>query len=217
MHHVLYLGLDPSRFSTDGKIIHYPVIRIEPRQGVEIHKAFSKMQEYTHLVFTSQNAVRIFFSYLPDAIQLGDKLLIAIGTATSFCLEQKGYRPLVAEIATQEGVVSLLETLALEDASVFLPGSSLSRPILSAYLAKRKVPFVVCPIYDTVFQKLEPVPSLASIQEIVFTSPSTVDGFLRIFPSRLQGKKIRCIGEITASYVQKKIPCIPCDNLFLGI
>jgi len=50
MHYVLYLGLDPSRFSQMEKIIHYPVIRIEPRQGPEVQKAFSRMQEYTHLV-----------------------------------------------------------------------------------------------------------------------------------------------------------------------
>ncbi len=217
MQHVLYLGLDPSRFSTEGKVIHYPVIRIEPRENAAVQAAFSRMHEYTHLVFTSQNAVRIFFSHLPDAAQVDNKQMIAIGPATAVSLEQRGYLPLVAKIATQEGVVSLLETLPLEDALVFLPGSSLSRPLLSVYLAGRNVRFVVCPIYDTVCQKLEPVPSLEGIQEIVFTSPSTVDGFLRIFPPQLQGKKIRCIGEITAFYLQKKIPCTPCDNLFLGI
>jgi uroporphyrinogen-III synthase len=55
-----------------------------------------------------------------------------------------------------------------------------------------------------VIQKLEPIPSLASIREIIFTSPSTVEGFFDIFKGEpLENKKLNCIGPVTENALAK--------------
>ncbi len=74
----------------------------------------------------------------------------------------------------------------------------MSRSVLLAFFQERKIRFVACDLYDTVTQKLEPVPDLKTIDEIVFTSPSTVRGFLEIFGHLPQDKRWHAIGPITA-------------------
>jgi uroporphyrinogen-III synthase len=53
-------------------------------------------------------------------------------------------------------------------------------------------------LYETVAQRVEPVPDLRLFDEIVFTSPSTVDAFFEIFGHIPSGKKIVAIGPVTA-------------------
>jgi uroporphyrinogen-III synthase len=57
-------------------------------------------------------------------------------------------------------------------------------------------------LYDTVTQKLEPKPDLNHVQEIVFTSPSTVLAFLEIFGALPKGKKLIAIGPITQQQLE---------------
>jgi uroporphyrinogen-III synthase len=63
----------------------------------------------------------------------------------------------------------------------------------------------VCDLYDTVPQKLEPIPDLNAIDEIVFTSPSTVRAFVEIFRHIPQDKTLTCLGPITQEELQKEI------------
>ncbi len=202
---ILYLGLDPSSFSKR-PLIHYPVIKIVPKNPleVELQKVFRKLPSFTHILFTSKNAVQLFFSFAKGFFH--QKIFIAIGSETALYVRKQGYSPLVAKIPTQEGIALLLDTLELKRASVLLPCSTLARPFLKEYLEKRKIPCKVCFLYETKHQKPEPLPSLNEIEEIVFTSPSTVDGFFKIFPSdAIKEKKLHCIGPITKDYLLKKI------------
>src|SRR5271167_1269331 len=111
MKTILYLGTDPTQFEARGKaaghLIHYPVIKIVPRpvDHPEIRQAFDDVDEYTHLIFTSKNAVKIFFddlaflkiypSYLKSCLgisveNLKKKTVIAIGHVTAGCLSAMG-------------------------------------------------------------------------------------------------------------------------------
>ncbi len=69
MKTILYLGTDPERYLQDKKdvmLIHYPVIAIIPRalDHSEVGRAYRDLSSYTHLLFTSKNAVRVFFTHL---------------------------------------------------------------------------------------------------------------------------------------------------------
>lgn len=202
---VLYLGLDPSRYPVKGRLIHYPVIRIEPKDPSEpgIQSALALLREFTHLIFTSKNAVEIFFSFIPEVYQLKDKIFIAVGSVTAMYLKKRGFSSLQAKEETQEGVIQLLKNLPLKNSFIFFPCSSLTRPLLREFLLREQIKHFICPLYDTVHQKLEPVPNLVEIDEIVFTSPSTVDGFLKIFSTIPEKNKIICIGQITEKYLNK--------------
>jgi uroporphyrinogen-III synthase len=179
---ILYLGLNPKPGT-----VHYPVIRTEYCGKLE--GAFLLWPQFTHIIFTSQSAVH----YWPGP---WDKQTIAIGQATAAALRKKGLDPLIAPEATQEGVIALIANLSTP-LYFFLPQSRLARSTLTDYLREHNIPFFSLPLYNTLFQKLEPVPSLEDFDEIVFTSPSTVEGFLRIYGKFPQGKKLTAIGPIT--------------------
>ena len=188
---ILYLGLDPSRWKAEKPLIHYPVIRTK-RLG------FTKptdLLQATHLIFTSRSAV----SYWEE---FEGKEILAIGEATAEMLQQRGLKPLIAPDATQEGMAALLDTLDLKDAYLIWPRSNKARHFLTAYL-KQKSPrkFLPIDLYETIYQHLKPEPSLENVEEIVFTSPSTVEGFLRIYRELPQNIKLTPIGPITRKYL----------------
>ena len=85
----------------------------------------------------------------------------------------------------------------------FYPRSKNARPNLIEFMRKNNIPFFDLIVYETVFQKLEPVPDLAQFDEIIFTSPSTVQGFLRIYGALPKDKKLTCIGPVTEREIFK--------------
>lgn len=208
MKRILYLGTDPTQFEShghcEGHLIHYPVIQIIPRllDHPEIRQAYDDLDEYSHLLFTSKSAVKVFCQHLNELHKplktLKNKMLIAIGRVTAAHLSLHGLIPqLISPIETQEGVVKMLNRIDLQDAYIFMPRSALSRPVLSNYFQEQQIRYQACDLYDTVTQELHPKPDFAQIDEIVFTSPSTVKAFLEIFGNFPLNKKLYAIGPIT--------------------
>jgi uroporphyrinogen-III synthase len=214
MRRVLYLGTDPTHFAlnTQDDVIHYPVIKIVPRSldDVNIREAYQALEAYTHLIFTSKNAVAVFCQHL---LQLGrglsalnNKVIIAIGEVTAARLIAHGILPhLTAEEETQEGIVAILKSFNLEKSYVFLPRSALSRPVLGNFFRGNNIRYCACDLYDTVTQKLDQQLDFSQIDEIVFTSPSTVNAFYEIFKEFPKEKKLTAIGPITEAALQNKL------------
>lgn len=190
---VLYLGLDPSHFSTDRQLIHYPVIALVARD-VSDPEVQNSVAHATHILFTSRHAVRFFFAQF----RLEQQILIAIGKATAEALSAPAW---VASEETQEGLVALLKGKQLDNAYFLLPRSSRSRPVLTRFFQEAGIRYFAFDLYDTVLQQPGPPPDLAVIDELVFTSPSTVEGFLRIFGALPKDKRLRAIGPITQSAI----------------
>ncbi len=199
----LYLGLDPGNLPC----VHYPVIYTQMLhlEDQKLLQAFGQLESYSHLIFTSQQAVRFFFACVENKKPPLGKVWVSIGEATSKQLECHGVIPNVAPLytateSTQEGVMVLLEQMAIpQEAYFFYPRSNLARPFLAKYLQQKGWQVEILDLYETKFQKLEPVPDLAEFEEIIFTSPSTVEGFLRIYGKIPSGKRLKAIGPITAA------------------
>ncbi|MBI5272495.1 MAG: uroporphyrinogen-III synthase [Chlamydiia bacterium] len=186
---VLYLGIDPP----EGRAVdHYPVIRTSKLESHELSIASDRWEEFSHVIFTSKNGVR----YWEKWKSAEGKIFIAIGEGTAGELRGRGIQPLVASDARQEGVIALLEGLCLEGASVLYLRSRRARPLLAEYLA-RNINAVVVDLYDTVIQCPRMAPDLSLYEEIVFTSPSTVEGFLKIFGKLPEGIRLTAIGAVT--------------------
>ena len=209
MKNILYLGTDPERFlkqRIDCRVIHYPVIAIVPRSLDDPHLmgAYQDLCLYTHLLFTSKNAVRIFFEHLAllrcDTNDLNNKICIAIGTSTAHSLQMHDQRvDLISLLETQEGLIEELQRLCLKDAYFLYPRSSISRPVLTTFFHEKNIRYKAFDLYETRIQHKEPLPDLNSIDEIVFTSPSTVKAFIQIFGSLPQHACLHAIGPITAA------------------
>lgn len=207
-HTILYLGLDIPDYLKDQSVIHYPIIKIVPvpSDSPDIKTAFAELTQYTHIIFTSKNSVRIFVDYLLNfgwnLHHLDGKQIIAVGKVTAQCLEHAGIHVnLVSKLETAEGITHDLPQVLFGNSYVFWPHSKLSRSVIPDFLKDNQIKFRDCILYDTVSQKPLPVPDLDKIDEIIFTSPSTVDAFMKIFGSLPRHKVLTAIGPITQVYL----------------
>ena len=200
MKTTLYLGLKPP----EDKIhyLHCPIIKtiLHPPENSDIQLGFQSIPKYTHIIITSKTAARYFFQHLShfkfNSQDLLNKTFIAVGKKTADTLTENGIKKiLIAEQETSEGIVSTLHQL--QNTYVFWPHSQLSRPIISQFLKKQAIPFQECILYTTITQIPTPVPNLDHFQEIIFTSPSTVDAFLEIYKALPSDKILTTIGPIT--------------------
>lgn len=202
---ILYLGLDPSRHDFDLPVIHYPVIKIQRKPFSSLQSSFFPTKPYTHLIFTSRSAVQVFQKCSEHwALDFwSSTTVIAVGRATAQLILPFGPKELhIAEEETAEGVISLIQQLPRGDQDFyFWPHSSLSRPVISQFLERESISFVSCDLYETECVTPLPKPDLSRVRTIVFTSPSTVEGFLQAYSSFPEGVELQCIGPIT----QKKL------------
>lgn len=211
--HILYLGLDPSHYESQGTIIHWPIIQIVPRPINDpiIYQALQNFDVYSHVIVTSKSTAAILYNYL---LQLGinmqkwaQKMTLAVGKVTAKHLQTYGINPYrIAQEETAEGIIQEIQQLPLKNAHFFWPHSAQARPIIKDFLTAQEICHTTCILYEPKPQIPGTLPNLTKIDEIVFTSPSTVEAFLSIFttiPSHIQ---ITTIGPITASFLQTKRP-----------
>lgn len=207
---VLYLGISPKYVKEE--VVHCPLIHVVARDfsRFDIQNAFADIPEYTHLIFTSKNGVEIFFRCLEHhgygPLDLGGKQIFAVGKVTAHGLEKRGVK--VSQIApqeTQEGVIHLLAMEDLNGAYILLPQSSRSRPALTYALMGWGVRHQKIYLYDTKIHIPAIKPKLDDFDEIIFTSPSTVDAFNQIFKSVPKGIKMTPIGPITEKALKLKL------------
>lgn len=190
----VYLGLKPPKDTALVKFHHCPIIEIVPKI-----RTSRPLPPFSHIVFTSKSAVRIFCCYFDPKV-LMDKTVIAVGKQTAQGLIDCGvdvdYLP---EVESSEGLIALLETLDMQEAKVFWPHSALSRPVITNYLTNKRIPFTEWVIYTTIPR--EPTPLPEEFHELVFTSPSTVDAFLLFFDEFPPDIKLTPIGPVTEQYL----------------
>lgn len=189
----------------------FPVIRIEPLAQVQgLASAIAALERYDWVIFTSVNAVRIFWDW---ANKLGkpiglpvDFRVAAIGPATADSLHERG----LASIFIPENYVGEALGEGVPDVRgkrILLPRAMGSRPALPEILARRGATVDEFALYRAAQGEAHPQ-TLRQLREgadaITFTSPSTVRQFGAILresgfdPTDLPGSPAAvCIGPIT--------------------
>lgn len=209
MKTTLYLGLHAPAPRAGEHIVHHPIIKIVPRPAEDpaIQQALSLLPIYTHIILTSQSAAALFFEYAAhsgakDSL-LDAKTYVAVGRKTAEKARSFGAQHiLTAEQETAEGVTKALESCDLKEAFFFWPHSALSRPVIKDWLEKNHIAHRTCAFYDTIANPHFAKPDLAEFDEIVFTSPSTVDAFLFWYKALPMPHKMRSIGPITEAHLK---------------
>ncbi len=210
MGKALYLGLDPSHWQTEHELIHAPIIETIPfpYDSEPVLRMLENFSRFTHFIFTSKTTVRYFleaiaFHNLSPSV-LNTKHVISIGKATQKSLRDQGIDSCNPIIATQEGIIVYLEKLDIRRCHLCIPRSSLARKVLDVYLKKRQIPFFAFSLYETRMKLIAKNINIDEFDEIIFTSPSTVDAFFTQFLS-IPGKFfLRSIGPITEKHLEKK-------------
>lgn len=183
---ILYLGLEPPLL--EGELFHLPVIEVVP---LPIGN-FTFSPEWTHLIFTSKTSVQLL-PFLPP-----QRTILAVGRATKRALEEKGLSVAICpEEESQEGVVKELQKLDLRGAHIFFPHSARSRPLITNYLKEIGCRYTELLLYTVQLNKNLPSIDLASFDQAIFTSPSTVEAFFTLYPKIPQSLECLAIGPVT--------------------
>lgn len=197
----LYLGIDLPHFAfQDRQLIHKPIIEIISLVDKQM---FKELNSYTHFIFTSKNAVRLLFATI-DLKNLQDKKFIAVGRATRAAIEDYGLKvTATADKECAEGIVEVLKKMQDPTFSFFWPHSTLSRTIVPNFFKENGLNFKEYVIYDTIPIPTFQLPDPLLFDEIIFTSPSVVDAFVKHVGFFPKDKVLTTIGSVTETYLAK--------------
>lgn len=194
----LYVGLNPPTGDEYGTIVHCPLIQVIPRHTPQVLSCCRDLGRYTHLLFTSKSAVRFFLEVVEGDLQ--HLQVLSLGAATTRFLLGRGLEVHhTADDETSEGVVAMLGRQDLRHAHLLWPHAVRSRAVISNALRLHGVQYTECMLYDTVPVVPNPAPDLRDFDQVVLTSPSTVEAFFAVYPNPPQKLRLIAIGPITGA------------------
>jgi uroporphyrinogen III methyltransferase/synthase len=193
-------GLAARLRALGAEVVEAPTIRIEP-----LDATVPDLTPYDLLVFTSSNAVRLFFERLAgDARALAAKSVAAIGPGTAGALREHGIEPdVVPERSVAE---SLLEALGDTPARrALIARAHEARDVLPDGLRERGVDVDVLALYRTVAEPPSPAALQAAREAdwITFTSASTVHRFLEASGGEPPRGRVVSIGPVTTAALRE--------------
>lgn len=182
----LYLGEDfPLCSFQDRQLIHFPLIETQLRSLGDPRLAFliDNWEKFTHLLLTSKSGVKHLAALLRkhriSPSEMGEKKLLAVGKATREALSAFGKDIKVAKTEWAEGLLPLIDEECGEESYPLWVHSSSARPLIADHLKNWKKAFS-CPLYDTFFKpEMDFSHLLDEVQEIIFSSPTTVKAFFQ--------------------------------------
>ncbi len=197
------------------QVIEIPAIRIVPQERDALKKAVVDIRSYTWLVFTSVNAVNIFFEVFMeryrDVRPLGHVKIAVIGEGTAQSLEKFGLVPdVLPEEYVAESLANALESLVLPGDRILMPRAKEARMVLKARLSQQCQVDEI-PIYTTE-QETMPDEIRASLigappEFITFASSSTVRHFVRMAGAEvleaMKNTKMISIGPVTSETMRE--------------
>ncbi|MGC9325118.1 MAG: uroporphyrinogen-III C-methyltransferase [Desulfomonilia bacterium] len=196
--------------SKGARAVVYPLIEISA-----LPFDIPELKTYDILIFTSQNAVSLFFERLfaegKDARELGGLEVFCIGPKTRDALKEYGIAAdAMASEFRAEGIVELFKGRNLKGMRVCLPRARGARPVLVEALTQQGATVDEILIYDTIIPKqANPQTFAAALDEVdtaVFTSPSGVRHAVTLLEEntkKLLSKKLVAIGPVTATALEK--------------
>lgn len=202
-----------------GLAIELPSIEIQKETNLSrLYEAFEHLQDYDWLIFTSVNAVDIFFAELQknhlDIRSLYGIKICAIGPATRMRLEERGLIvELVPDEFVAEGIIKKMASSVKAGERVLLPRARDARKILPEGIRQLGAELDEIYLYKSIIsnnideEQLEEV-KYGKVDYLTFTSSSTVKNFVNIlgkdsikdFNFRV---KVACIGPVTAATAEE--------------
>ena len=193
--------------------VEMPVIKISPPPTwKKLDQAIMNLKSYGWIIFTSVNAVEMFFKRLYtlnlDARHFTGICIGAIGPATAKTLEEKGLHPdYLPKTFTSQGFLAGLSKIDIAGHRVLLPRANIAGNELAEGLIKlgaevhQVTAYKTAPTKKGVSQGKEML-LRGEIDVVTFTSASTVNSLLAILGQRrevIKRAKLACIGPNTAA------------------
>ena len=189
----LYTGLT----APDASYIHTPLIEITPvDDDTALRRAADKVDSYDYVLHTSRYTATYVGGLLAKA-----RKTVSIGSATTEALRQKGVKEI--EQVERDNSYGVIDWFSRQPRGrVLIPRSNLALPIIPDGL--QALGFEV----DCITAYINRMPlhpqevNLDEIDRIVFTSPSTINNFIRLYGSVPSGKELVTRGPVTEQYLQ---------------
>lgn len=182
-------------------------MQVVPTEGMQqLKEELSQIEDYQWILFTSQNAIQLFFEEMKrektDIRKLGGIRFAVVGSGTAEKLLQYGIK---ADFIPSKYMVSVL---AEEFARVVKPGERVLIPRalqasreLNDILTRNHVSYQDIPIYDVIGKMTQNIRCLDSLDYLVFVSASGVTAFFEQLRERSltlpENIRIACIGKVT--------------------
>jgi len=182
-------------------VTEMPATRIEVLERGPLGTALARLSTYQHVVFTSQNAVRIVWDALRaeglDARALAGVVVSAVGPATADALLERGIAVDVSPARfVAEGLVDAYAARTdVRGAQVLYPAALGARDVLPAGLRRLGANVDVVPVYRSVFDgrgaaALCEQLAADALDLVTLTSASAVRGYVEAVGPELVG----CVG-----------------------
>ena len=190
-------------------VIEFPTIEIKPIEDRSpLEDALKRINEYSWLFLTSQNAVNILFDTLfglgLDARALGGVKIAVIGPATGDELKKYGIsQDLTPKEYVAESLLDAVKDLDLSGKKVLLPCAEEARPTLTEGLQKLGAQVDRIHTYKTVTPENIDQGLMEKIQQadvVTFTSSSTATNFFALEPKT--AAVCASIGPVTSKTIR---------------
>ncbi len=175
-------------------IIHQPLIELRKLDSFDLDSFVSNLKSFEWILFTSRYTVNFLFESLYenglDARLFSGLRIASIGKSTSNALKEKGLlAELEPEIESSEGFLNLVDRLEINPSTILIPRSKKALPVIPNGLGRRNWTVKIVELYDNFLPENIQNENLNQIDKVVFTSPSTVTNFLKVygcFPSEIK-------------------------------
>jgi uroporphyrinogen III methyltransferase/synthase len=206
----LYTGTNPRKYRKFGKLIHLPMIKIEKSKLLRetVAQYQNGIENYDLIIFTSRFAVKYFLEALTehkiDLSKINNRKVISIGEETTETLSRYAITPaLTAPTESSEGLFQKLKNCyTLAGKRILFPRSSLPNPFLTDELQKAGAVVDVLAVYTNVKPEHQKLPT-ERIDQIIFTSPSTVQNFLNEYGNIPHEWRILSRGALTSKTLKE--------------
>lgn len=195
---VLYTGA----VCPNSSYIHTPLIEIDKvDDDTLLRSAAKRLQEFDYLLFTSRFAVK-YWILSNGGFDIEN--VVSIGAKTSEALRNAGVKNIKqTEKDDSYGVIDWFS--AQKQGRVLIPRSNIALPIIPEGL--KALGFEV----ETVTAYINRMPqnpikvNLDKIDKIIFTSPSTVDNFVKLYGGIPNEKILETRGVVTEKRLKEKM------------
>jgi uroporphyrinogen III methyltransferase/synthase len=182
-------GLTRKLAELGADVLEIPTIRIVPKPlgEMELNKLVDMSAHFDWLIFTSPNAVELFFNeyqrLLSDIRNLGRIKLAAVGPATAKYLRARHLSvDLQPEVYTTEKLAEAFSKIDIAGVRFCLPHGNLADPLLANHLREKGGKVEEWKLYETVPEQEDVTGARARYLKegahwITFTSASTVENW----------------------------------------
>ncbi|MGL4450073.1 MAG: uroporphyrinogen-III C-methyltransferase [Sarcina sp.] len=192
-------------------------IKIEDTKD-NLLNCMSKMKSYDHIIFTSVNAVDMFFNFLIEQrFDLRDlkAKFYAVGCGTEKALNKRGILSFItSKEFTAKALFEEMRKEIKEDETVLVPCSNLSDNFLENNIKNLNAKIDRVNVYNNLLGEVKNQNAFSDVDIVLYTSPSTVNNMIKMLGiDKIKSKKSIAIGPKTGKALESYgIDYIMCDE-----